>query len=387
MNRGRIIKLCAGALAAAAVVFTGYMLLREKDIEADKGNATEVAAELKGYRFGTYDTLRFDCEVKITDFDTVYEEIETGWRGDDNTKTPDEIKECAADMARTLYGAEPDVILYNYTDDGDVPHASYSKDGILTWYYYNSNFSAYNQKNIRWASPALGTSPEQMQSLEDKMVARFKPSDNIDDVVYDINGEQYSLKDAIAFTDKKLSESVNKYFDEQKPLLTDMGVMYSPTRKTYTYILKYSHFVEGVLIDDTFDPSPDTDFLKGSALFVELYEKDTISFIDNVGYFNITGKKKASKIIPLSEAERLAVEGLAPGLGYIVTECELKYVCVTNQETERPVCRPMWVFVMNGYENDEEYSRGLDNFKKTKLFIDAVTGKSMIYVPHYGLTR
>ena len=387
MNKKTIIKISAGTLIAAAVVFTGYSLLKKRDKKVDVRNAEEIAADLKDHTFGEYENLKFDCKVKNTDFDTVYEEIKIGWTGEDDTLTPDELKKKVADFGKRVYGEdiENSEILYD-KDNGVEAYGRYEKDDILIHYYYNDTFSAYQiDSSIVMDAPATFDETEYERSRP-KVIKKFKPEDDYENEVYDINGQEYALKDAVEFANKKVEADISPFLYE-KPVLTDIGIVYFPFRNSYAYLFKYSHLIDGVLVDDVWNPDIDNDFFRGSALNIEIYEKGRLSMVSNTCYFTVLSKTPAKKIIPLSEAEKLASESLAPYTSYIVTGCELKYVCITNQNPDKTVFKPMWVFVINEYKNNDEYLRGDDSFKKMQLYIDAVSGESKIYENHYGLVE
>ena len=370
-----------------AIVIVGYLLLNNKDKEIVVRNAEEITAELKNYKFGEYDNLKFDCEVKNTDFDTVYEEIEVDWTGNNDTLTPDELKKKVADFGKKVYGVDIQngEILYD-KDNGVEAYGRYEKNDTLIHYYYNDTFNAQKIDNSIDISEPFSSDEEENERIRPKVIKRFKPDDDYENEVYDINGQEYALKDAVEFANKKVAEDISQFLYE-KPVLTDIGVVYFPHRNSYAYLLKYSHLIDGVLVDDVWNPDIDNDFFRGSALNIEIYEKDRLSIVSNLCYFKILSKTPAKEIIPLSDAEKLAAEAIAPYTAYKVTGCELKYVCITHQEPDKPVFKPMWVFVIDEYKNNDEYLCGNNNFAKMQLYIDAVSGESMIYENHYGLVK
>ncbi len=386
MTKAKIIKLSAVILAAAGVVFTGYNLLKSKDKEIIVRNAEEITEQLKNYRFSEYENLKFDCEVKNTGFETVYEEIEIGWTGYDDTLTSDDLKGRVADFGKKVYGIDIQngEILYD-KDNGSEAYGRYEKNDTLIHYYYNDTFYAKKVDNSIIAEP-FSSDEEENEKLRPRIIKRFKPDETYENEVYDINGQEYTLKDAVEFANKNVSDNISQFLYE-KPILTNIAVVYFPHRNSYSYIMKYSHRIDGVLVDDVWNPDPDNDFFRGSALFIEIYEKEHISVVSNNCYFNVLDKTPAKQLIPLSEAEKLAAKSLAPYISYTVTGCELKYVCITHQKPDKTIFKPMWVFVIDEYKDNDEYQSGIDAFPKMQLYIDAVTGESMIYEPHMALAK
>lgn len=370
-----------------AIVIVGYLLLKDKKAEVDTFVTKEISSQLKNYKFGEYDNLKFDCEVKNTDFDTIYEEIEVDWTGNNDTLTPDELKKKVANFGKKVYGVDIQngEILYD-KDNGVEAYGRYEKNDTLIHYYYNDTFNAQKIDNSIDISEPFSSDEEENERIRPKVIKRFKPDDDYENEVYDINGQEYALKDAVEFANKKVAEDISQFLYE-KPVLTDIGVVFFPHRNSYAYLLKYSHLIDGVLVDDVWSPDIDNDFFRGSALNIEIYEKDRLSIVSNLCYFKILSKTPAKEIIPLSDAEKLAAEAIAPYTAYKVTGCELKYVCITHQEPDKTVFKPMWVFVIDEYKNNDEYLLGNNNFAKMQLYIDAVSGESMIYENHYGLVK
>ncbi|MBR6338137.1 MAG: hypothetical protein IKR76_10480 [Ruminococcus sp.] len=384
----KLIFAVTAAVVLFGVGFAAYKLLHKEDNTSPEAVPVQEAAdELKDYTFGEYDNLRFECEVKNTDFDAIYEEIEIGWTGEDDTLTPDELKKRVSDFGKKVYGLDISNgdILYD-KDNGVEAYGRYEKDDTLIHYYYNDTFNAKKIDNSIDISEPFSSDEEENERIRPKIIKRFKPDDDYENEVYDINGQKYALKDAVEFANKKVDDCISQFLHE-KPVLTDIGVVYFPHRNSYAYLLKYSHLIDGVLVDGVWNPDIDNDFFRGSALNIEIYEKDQLSMISNICYYTVLNKTPAKKILSLSEAEKIAADSLAPAVSYIVTGCELKYVCITHQKPDRTVFKPMWVFVIDECKDNDEYQSGMDAFPKMQLYIDAVNGNSMIYEKEHGMVR
>ena len=149
--------------------------------------------------------------------------------------------------------------------------------------------------------------------------------------------------------------------------------------------LRFEHMFFGLPVNDSgFDLVDDkSPFAHAPYLEVKILGKGYLGKINNSHYDLIDKKEKADKLLPLSEAEKLASEKLAKNIKGTVTAAELKYVCVTNQSEETHTYRPMWCFTLDEYEPD---LRTMDLFPQRTVFVDAVSsdvyysdGKSRIF--------
>ena len=383
----RIFIISALILTAAAVVFTGYMLLKKNWQDSDKLSIKEVSEQLTDYKFNEYENLTFDCTVKNTDFSTVYEQIEIGWNGDDNSADPTEMKKRVSDMGKQMFGENIDYLDVIYdASNGDASAIYYGNNVTVQLFYNNTFYLEKLNSNFKIEPEDLESDNEdEYEKYRPKVIKRLKPDDDLEKEIYKVNGELYSLKDAAELARKKMDETISQYLDA-KPMLSEMAVIYIPNMDSYAYEFRFSHFIEGVLVDESTSDDPEKNYLRGSTLIIDIYEKDRINIVSNERYYNILEKDEVQKIIPLSEAEKIASDSLAPEHKYTVTECELKYVCLISDIHDKSYFKPMWVFVIDEYGENNEFMSGSNNFPKIKLYIDALTGDSMIYENNFGVT-
>ena len=380
MRKSRIIKTSAAALAAASVIFTGYKLLHKNDeISPDAVPVHQALDELKDYKFGDYDNLHFDCQVKMTEPDKIYESVDI-ISVSENTKTNEQLKEQGSELLNLVTGRSvlPDDLKNGEektygNENGEKPYnVNLIKDNELIFdYFYNNSFLLTDLSAINDVENASGTDNTQI-------IKRLRPDEITDDIVYDLSGEKYALKDAVSFTDGVIEKLKDKYFNGSRPQLANIAIVYFTETNEYSYILRYYHIIDGLFLDDISIANPNYDYLYGCYLDVEIRSKDKIFNISNYGYQQISDKKELSKIIPLSEAEKMAAEILADKAEYTVTECELKYVCITNVDNSNSQYKPMWVFTLKE-ENSEKYSYSSNNFDKMNFYIDAATGDYYLY--------
>ena len=375
MSKKKSLIIVAAALAAAALIFTGYKLLHKTDeISPDAVPVQQALDELKDYKFGDYDNLHFDCQVKMTDPSKIYESIDIV-SVSDNTITNEQIQKNGAELLNFITGLDvsPDELkkgdkrTYG-NENGEKPYdVELIRDNELIFdYIYNNSFLLTDLSAINDVENASGTDNTQI-------IKRLRPDEITDDIVYDLSGEKYALKDAVSFTDGVIEKLKDKYFNGHRPQLANIAIVYFPETNEYSYILRYYHIIDGLFFDDISIANPNYDYLYGCYLDVEIRSKDKIFNISNYGYQQISDKKELSKMIPLSEAEKMAAEILADKAEYTVTECELKYVCITYAENTDPKYRPMWTFTLKEI-NSERYVYAGDNFDKIVFYIDAVTG-------------
>ena len=239
-------------------------------------------------------------------------------------------------------------------------------DIYFNWNYHSKKQGVYDFSGIKDVANATGTE-------NTKIIKRLRPDEITDEYVYDLSGEQYALKDAVSFTDGVIEKLTDKFFNGHTPMLANIAIVFFPETNEYSYILRYYHSIDGLFFDDVSDANPDLDYLYGCYLDVEIRSKEKIFNISNYSYQQISDKKELSKMIPLSEAEKTLADVLAYKAEYTITECELKYVCITYMENNNPQYRPMWAFTLKE-KNSERYVYAGENFDKIGFYIDAVTG-------------
>lgn len=385
MTKAKIIKLSAAILAAVAVVFAGYKLLHKNDNISAKAVPVEQAREeLKDYKFGTYDNLKFDCEV--SGFDKVYERLDITALCD-SSKGLDTLRSEGVDILKLFFNKDIDGMLLKKTehsnyeamqDPDKVYDAYYCKDNELSVeVFFDNSFCI-----IDW----LGEADPMGEGSA--IIKRLRPDEITDDISYNVGGEDYRLSDAVAFTDSRLATITDKYLGGNKPVLCAAAVVHSPQADEYSYLLKYYNTYEGVRLGEIGDASPYYDYTWGKYLFFEIRHKDRFYIALNRSC-EIKDKKEAENIIPLSEAEKLAADVLAQKFDVTVTECELKYVCITHYDTEERSYTPMWAFKFGsaGDAPDPDrdgYQYMVDPFEQDEFYVDAITGDYYYYQKESG---
>ncbi|MBR6336737.1 MAG: hypothetical protein IKR76_03295 [Ruminococcus sp.] len=368
-----------GAVLLAAVVlfgvgFIAYKLLsHDENVSPEAVPVQEAADELKDYTFKQHDNLTFACKPDNIVIGEVYDKVDVTILTNGITISDEEYKKDACELFDLLKSSDtPDSSKVEY--DAESDDYCYSDDDML--------FDYFNTGSTLWVDyREMSDDGREYDPGYSDVVKRIKADDIDPDESYNVGGESYSLNDAKSFTDKKIEE-LSKYIHVYSPVLSDIAVIYIPEKDEYCYLLRYSTTIDGVPTNDSgLIDSDEKESLRGNYLNVEIRHKDKISVLDNFANFHIDRRGAVTDIIPLSQAEDIAAEVLAPKSEYICTDCRLKYVCMikgSDSAKSTAVYKPMWVFTLEEEQTKEYDFRG-DNFGKNNLYIDAVTGDVFIY--------
>lgn len=337
-------------------------------------NTSDVESELKDYTFKQHDNITFDCTTDNITIGEVYDTVDVTIFSDGINMSDEAFERDANELFDNLYANDENHICPKPEYDEEDKCYCYSDDDFLFDYYKTGSTLWVDYREI-------GDDGREYDLDYQNIVKRIK-ADKLDpEESYNVGGEEYSLKDAVNFTDKRLDE-LSKYLHVYSPILTDIAVAYIPEKDQYLYLLRYSTTIDGKPTDDSgfLDDEEDT-FLRGNYLNVELRSRDRVSLIDNTANFHIDKRGNIAEIIPLSQAEEIASNTLAPESKYVCTNCRLKYVCIikgSDYDKCTATYKPMWVFTLEEEQSKEYDFRG-DNFGKNNLYIDAVTGDAFIF--------
>ena len=371
-------------IVIAFIILIGYMLIKHKNTKINTASVKEISSQLKNYKFGEYDNLKFDCEVKNISFKNVYSSVEiTPYQTSSNKKEYEELKKKAAGFINDVTSTD---INTKYFDDdiiyreADLDHCIYDSGDIYADYYADGSFILNDTRK-------LNISAGDELSQQETIIKKFKAYDDISSYNYNIGGEEYKLSDAVKFADSFITDKLKKYLNNgDTPVLSDIAVINSNDFGGNAFILRYSHTIDGIYVDDSFMSDLENDFLRGTYLQIVICKKDHISMIQNMYYYSVLGSDAIDAIIPLTKSVELLSQALAPNTKYTVTECELKYVCITNYKDNNIYMHPMWTFVIDERSSDE-YEPGDDYFGKTTAYIDALTGEHFMFIPGQGLVK
>lgn len=384
MKRILCIIICLG-------IFTTVFSSCSHDVSSlnELNNISKINEEIKDYSFSDYDNFTFDCKPESVETDEIY--IITmknrRWKSsDENTKS--ELKK----YVESIYNisVDPDKIEFSTFTKQDLEdeikngivdssvdlfniNAIYS-DGITADLYAASNtFTACDFHDYHYSG-----------DVHPMFRAMYSPSELPKDEFEMMDGSKLTLDEAI--------KEANDYIKKIEPLFNE-GSSYRLRKvlienypnKGAVIDLRFEHMFFGLPVNDSgFDRvSDETSFVHAPYIEVKLLGKNYLGKIINSHYDIIDKKEKVDKVLPLSEAEKLASEKMAKNVKGTVKNAALKYVCVTSQNDAKHIYRPMWCFTFEEYDPD---FTTMTFFSQRSVFVDAVDskvyysdGKSMIF--------
>ena len=218
------------------------------------------------------------------------------------------------------------------------------------------------------------------ENMNDTVIYKIiDPDDDLSGISYKVSGEEYPVEDAVKYCENYINENLMQYFNEGEELkLTDIIVTQNEIFNEYEYVLHYTHLIDGVAVDDCGFTDDEFEYMRESFFELTLSAKNEIQFFNNRCYYQTEEVENVKKIIPLSEAEQILSDTLAPNASYTVSECELKYCCLVDpsENNEYLNYEPMWSFTLDNYEG-ENY--GPQYLKYKTAYVNALTGEVIYY--------
>lgn len=333
---------------------------------------SQVKDELTDHSFSSYDNLTFDCKPAPIETDEVY--IITmksrQWKSSDES-TKSELKK----YVDSIYSTDIDTgkmrfdfaLTQQELESGEIDssierfNVNAVYDDVITAELYaaNNTFSASDFHDYSYGGDSFPT-----------LKAVYTASDLPKDEFEMLDGSRLTLDEAV--------REANEYIKKIEPLFNE-GSSYRLKKvvaencydKGAVIDLRFEHVFFGLAVNDSgFDLVDDeASFAHAPYIEVKLLGRNYLGKINNSHYDIIDKKEKVDKILPLSQAEKLASEKLAKNIRGTVKNVELKYVCVTNQGEDTHVYRPMWCFTLDEYEPD---FRTMTLSPQRTVFVDAV---------------
>lgn len=327
--------------------------------------------ELENYSFSQHDNLTFDCVPEPIAADEIYiitAKPKNGIAANESTKT--ELKK----YVDLIFGSDIDIneLQYAFTwtyeelengePDSSIDHFYFCVDatGEPTGQLFESNHT-FSAIDYREYGPSWPT-------YKEMYFPNALPTEAFD--MFD--GSKLTIEEAKSEAEGYI-KLIEPLFNEGSSYQFKRAVSADHAEKGAELALRYEHMFYGLPVcDDGFDsPRDNEQYVFAPYLEVRLLGKGYPCVVNNSHYDLIDTKEKVNKIIPLSKAEELASENLAPNIKETVTEASLKYVCVTEQQEEVHIYRPMWCFTLENY--DSSFVSG-ELFPRKMLFVDAVSG-------------
>ena len=347
---------------------------------------SQINRELSEHSFSSYDNLTFDCKPERINTDEVYiitMKSRTWKSSDESTKNElkkyvDSIYDTNIDTKKMIFSFEPtEQELESGKTDSSTERFNFSalySDELTAELFASSNtFSVSDFHDYSYGG-----------DVNPAFRAAYSPDKMPKDAFDMLDGSRLTLEDAVREA-KEYIKKIESLFNEGSSCRLKKVVVEDYPNKGAVIDLRFEHMFFGLPVNDSgFDLIDDkSPFAHAPYLEVKILGKGYLGKINNSHYDLIDKKEKADKLLPLSEAEKLASEKLAKNIKGTVTAAELKYVCVTNQSEETHTYRPMWCFTLDEYEPD---LRTMDLFPQRTVFVDAVSsdvyysdGKSRIF--------
>ena len=330
------------------------------DNDTEKKSLSEVKQELADYSFSEHDNLKFVCSVPEISADKVYTVTMKSRLVTDD----DESRQMLLDLVNSSFG----------TNESFDRTSLMEFDGVVDCAYMEGSPGGLFYKGCSvfqlWDYP---DGYNYGRETDPPRVYTSYP-------VTELPEERFEMFDGSTLTVKEAAEDAEKYLEKLKPFLNDgagwrlKGACIEAIEgQNNAIFLRYENVFDGLPVSDdayiTDDRTVDTVLCPQLQLLFT--GKNRLTEMYNKYHCLIDKKEELSKLLPLSEAERLASEALAPKAEYTVTEADLKYVCVTRQGEDIRVYRPMWSFTLKAYPPIPE-SRDL--FPRLMCFVDAADG-------------
>lgn len=329
----------------------------------------EVKKELEGYSFKKHDNLAFKCVPEPIAAENVYDIKMTYGL---NTEAGKEDFERMKALNKTVFDRDiPDsLIQVNY----------YSKDMVEAV----DNDNCLNYGMLSHGSPSFelyNFDNDLIESVTDIVLESFSLDSYPKDAVKMIHGGEFTVDKAIEQADgilKKLEE-INAFDKGETHKLSHIGVG-DYQGKGNMIVVHYSQCRYGIPVEDA---NVCTSQTRTSFFEVWFYGDNDPFVITNFCSGYETESSALDDIIPLSGAEVLAADGLAPEMVYDVTDAELRYLCLWDINDLKEVIEyhPVWCFTLEELP-EIWYGR---YFERKMLYVDAVTGELYFCDPTMGL--
>jgi hypothetical protein len=358
MTKKKKIIVTAVSIAVAVGIVTAVALQRQSN-KIPLVTVEKAATDLKNYSFNKHENMKFDCDVLNTDFEKVYT-----FSVDNSESVGDEEKKQCTKLIELFTGQNVDETEYEnrnnswYYGVDDNGNSTYGGE-----YYPGGTFTVWDNDNPHSYS-------------ETSVYKTLKASDDLSSEEYLVGGEMYKVTDAIDYCNDYIEKNLKSFFNENEELkLTEVVVIKDPAYTDFAYVMHYIHMIDGVAVDDAGFTTLENDYMHESFFEITVSKVDKIELLNNRCYYKAENMKEVKKIVPLSEAENILSDYLAPNVNYNISECELKYCCRTHADAETLEYKPMWSFTLTQYSAFNGYTY----LSYMTAYVDAVSGDVVLY--------
>ena len=343
----------------------------ENDKQSDISAAND---ELTTYSFTDTENLHFECEPikqELGKLYTITNEVPSEFK--DNAERENAIKKvveytekfCNLKIDKAQVVADGSSYMYQEPDQIQILVSANKSFDIATRSYFDQ-FSKKHELGIS----LIGTDPSTHIIFNGK---------NESGKTYMIDGRSIDVKSAAEYALVWIKDNFTDMFDPAEDgfeIADTIAVKWSDGNN-YSFHIRIAPTVNGVRINENgfldLDPNPSStvNFIRPSYIDVEMTDEKNILRAVYMFSTVMTEKKEITKIMSLSEAVKIAADGLAPNLEFTVKDVRLKYCMLSSNKTknEPHEYHPMWCFLLNVTEGNTFYS-----VVTKDLFVDAIDG-------------
>ena len=199
---------------------------------------------------------------------------------------------------------------------------------------------------------------------------------NFYETKYNIDGTQYSVKEATDFANDFIDKNIMQFFNKDEGLVLDcVIVVANKDGTTYDYLLRYAHTIDGIPVSTAGGFIMEEYSMRPSYLEVAIDSPNHIAQIENYAYYNVVkAEKLEDKFITLEASLENVEEYIAQYNIQEITEISMEYCSVYYQNEEHTFeYRPMWRFTVG------EVSRDMVLYARKSVYVDMVTGEIITF--------
>ena len=349
-------------------------------------SATELAEDAKNALSKEYDNLTINCAAPSADFfpDT-YKRIDFNYQMYSKEESKEKLHELLS-----VWGidySDSDISVYDFT-------AEECGEDVLPLFkttYEKDNYQIGSGGNGPWTYSSSSFTTLKMG--QDDFVKRYRISDSTDIPTdsYSIDGEDYSISDAIALSTEYFSKLADLIpADEVRPRTVivfqpkDQEISPEIKQGEYVYLIYFELIKDGLPLNQNCEMwSPDIPFFRSSYISVEITKAGEISNVSANFLLSITSETEYEDgILPLSYALDSANSTLAKYSDYVVSAVELDYTTLTWQWDKTTFYYEPWWCIRVAESDRIETGHGLDPV--TVVYVNAITGETYLQSNIFG---
>lgn len=349
------------------VLSTSLCMLTGCKSEHELQNLDSIKNELSDYSFREHENLNFMCDPPSVYVDDVYT----------ITMNPSNLDEISEDDRLKLKKATESIYGVNLPIDQIQDFQMKGDDGSLGAKHLRFEIEGYGGESYNKQSTFMLWKDLPDQIILDfnfKDTKRFDAANFPNDVYQMIDNSELSIEDAIKQADNyiaKLNEC--KMFDDGEGQVLS-NVMVANTDYGAIIILHYRQTRSGLEVDDggslQYDPGVDQ---MRNPFFEIMFAGNEYPFNIRNMYSDGVSSIESVRIIPLSSAESILSNSLAPNVPNDVYQVALRYCCVYQQQDVNRIYRPMWCFVLSDSCSSQNIGWS-QYFPRITAYVDAIDG-------------